>query len=236
MIYKTQGIILKKNKLGENDEIITCYSEKFGKIRFVAKGSKNIKSKFVGSLEKLNFCELIISSGKNLDILNEAKIISVFPKIKSDIKKINQALYLSEILDKFAHDKEKNQNIFNLFLRTLKYLEKNKISLAPILNFEISLINNFGYKPVLDKCTNCGSPLGKDIYFSFQLGGALCQDCLKFDAHSTKIDKNLVKIWNKNKIGENQKEADLKKMLKIINFFVTFITEQKIKSEKFLYE
>ena len=72
--YKTEAIIIKRMNLGEADRIVTAFSRDFGKIRFVAKGVRRIKSKFGGSVEPFYKSELLIVNGKSLDILSNAEI------------------------------------------------------------------------------------------------------------------------------------------------------------------
>ncbi|OGB80350.1 DNA repair protein RecO, partial [candidate division CPR3 bacterium GWE2_35_7] len=85
--YKTEGIILKKQKIQEADYIITIFSKHYGKIRAVAKGARRIISRKSGSLELLNWCSFFLAEGRNLDLISEVELKKTFQSLKEDLHK-----------------------------------------------------------------------------------------------------------------------------------------------------
>ncbi len=53
--YQCSGFILKKKNIREADQIFTIYTKEFGKLKFLAKGSRKIKSKLRGGLKLFYF-------------------------------------------------------------------------------------------------------------------------------------------------------------------------------------
>ncbi|HEX7995559.1 MAG TPA: DNA repair protein RecO, partial [Streptosporangiaceae bacterium] len=50
-IYRDDGIVLRTQKLGEADRIVTVLARKSGRVRAVAKGVRRTKSRFGARLE-----------------------------------------------------------------------------------------------------------------------------------------------------------------------------------------
>ena len=96
--YKTEAIIIKRINLGEADRIVTAFSSEFGNIRFVAKGVRRIKSKLAGSVEPFYKSNLLVATGRNLDILSSAEIVKTYLSLKPALLEIKTANLFGEII------------------------------------------------------------------------------------------------------------------------------------------
>jgi len=190
--YKAKSIVLKSYRLGETDKIMRLFSMEHGIISSVAKGAYNFRSRFSGRLELFNVLDCEISSGRNLDIINQAEIIEVFGNISSDFFKYNISQIICEIILKSQSEKSPSVSIFKLLYFTLREINKSKVnedeSLKKILVFFISkFLKIMGYVPLLESCSICGNNLFsesktsnlKEILFSIKYGGAICPSCRK---------------------------------------------------------
>src|SRR5680860_1513207 len=190
--YKAKSFVLKSYRLGETDKIIRLFSMEHGIISAVAKGACNFKSRFSGRLELFNIIDCEISSGRNLDIINQAEIIEVFGNISSDFFKFNISQIICEIILKSQSEKSPSLTIFKLLYFTLREIDKCKTceddNLKKILVFFIAkFLKIMGYVPLLDSCSLCGSSLGTEgsvmygsgLMFSIKYGGAICPGCRK---------------------------------------------------------
>jgi len=176
--YKTEAIIIKKTKLGEADRILTFYTPHLGKIQAVAKGVRRPRSKMSGHLELLTHSLVPLARGKNLDTVTGCQTINSFLALKSDLDLSSYALYVIELVNKFTEDNIENYPLFKLLLETLKQLERDGNSELVLRYFELHLLSYVGYRPQLQHCVLCHSPL-KHITLSFspKAGGVLCPDC-----------------------------------------------------------
>ncbi len=79
-LQKTQAVVLKTQRLGETSKILTLYSQKFGKIKVVAKGARGLKSRFYGTLEPLNHISIVyyFKETRELQLLSQADICVKF--------------------------------------------------------------------------------------------------------------------------------------------------------------
>lgn len=194
MLYKFRGIVLKETKLNDSDKIITIFTKEKGKIQAVAKGVRKPKSKLVSSTQVFCISDFVAYKGKNLYNINQGETISSFYSLREDLKKLAYASYVVELVNSGLAIEEPNNKIFGLLVKTLNlitiYDEYEKIARA----FELKLISFLGYRPFLKKCVNCNKDFDKNIKFSINYGGILCNDCISKDPFSKKTSKAVVDI------------------------------------------
>ena len=82
-LYRDEGVVLRTQKLGEADRIITLLTRRHGKVRAVAKGVRRTKSKFGARLEPFSHVDLQLYTGRNLDIVTQAESIRVLRQRRS---------------------------------------------------------------------------------------------------------------------------------------------------------
>jgi DNA repair protein RecO (recombination protein O) len=78
--YRDDGVVLRTQKLGEADRIITVLTRQNGRVRAVAKGVRRTKSRFGGRLEPFTHVDVLIHPGRSLDIIMQAEVIRAYGK------------------------------------------------------------------------------------------------------------------------------------------------------------
>jgi DNA repair protein RecO (recombination protein O) len=78
--YRDDGVVLRTQKLGEADRIITLLTRQNGRVRAVAKGVRRTKSRFGGRLEPFTHVDVLIHPGRSLDIIMQAEVIRAYGK------------------------------------------------------------------------------------------------------------------------------------------------------------
>jgi DNA repair protein RecO (recombination protein O) len=76
--YRDDGVVLRTQKLGEADRIITLLTRQNGRVRAVAKGVRRTKSRFGGRLEPFTHVDVLIHPGRSLDIIMQAEVIRAY--------------------------------------------------------------------------------------------------------------------------------------------------------------
>ncbi|OGZ35960.1 MAG: DNA repair protein RecO [Candidatus Portnoybacteria bacterium RIFCSPLOWO2_01_FULL_43_11] len=122
MIYKTQGIIIKKTDLTEADRLLTIYTKDLGKILVKARAVKKTQAKLKGHLELFLHSHLMLAQGRNMDIITSAETIEGFPNLHQDLSALASAYYLAELIDKLIAGQEKDQRIWDLILSSFQQL------------------------------------------------------------------------------------------------------------------
>lgn len=179
-VYRAEGVVLRRQDLGEADRLNTIYTRNFGKIRVVAKGVRKLHSRKAGHLEPFTRVTLMMARGRELDLITQAEALDTFPHLRSDLLKLSQASYLVELLDRFTVEEgEGNLALYNLLLNSFTRLASSSTRASgTILYFELRLLEILGYRPELFRCVGCGVEIRPESqFFSSHLGGALCPNC-----------------------------------------------------------
>lgn len=243
MNYKTLGIVVKRMNYGEADRILTIFTERFGKIKAIAKGVRKISSKMAGSLEPFALVNLQLYQGKNLYIVTGATIKQEFGVVDCTLKKTSHCFYLGELIDKFTEENQKNPEIFNLLVDVL-WLLRDEESCFWLRVFELKLIRLSGFHPELFVCVHCRETIIESSnYWDSVEGGLICPACQDKFHHGKEISNNLIKYFRFIVRSElkNIKNLKIPKMLekeaeKILEEYLESVLEREIKSRKFLQQ
>jgi len=235
--YKTKGIILRRTNLGEADRIITIFTDKFGKIKVIAKGVRKTLSKMAGHLEPFCLTKLQIAEGRNLDIITSAEVEKCFFDIRSDLAKIKTCFYLAEIIDKMVEERDAHPEIFELLDTTLGHANE---LIEPLLisYFEINFLAEMGFYPELYHCVKCRKKIvsGKNS-FDFAHGGVVCENCSSGRPVSDDTIK-LIRLLLQHKFSQIKKiklTPDIVTEIKLLtNYYLKHIHQRDFKSERFL--
>jgi DNA repair protein RecO (recombination protein O) len=76
--YRDDGVVLRTQKLGEADRIITVLTRQNGRVRAVAKGVRRTKSRFGGRLEPFTHVDVLIHPGRSLDVITQVEVIRAY--------------------------------------------------------------------------------------------------------------------------------------------------------------
>jgi len=248
MLYKTKAIVLRDYELAEQDKIIEVFSEKYGRIKLVAKGARRLKSRFAPTTQTISYVDILAYRSRKLDLdtLSECQSISLFSKTKKDLLRIASANYVTELIAKLTPARDSNPSLFVLTLRTLSLLEKfPKHKLDILLRaFELRLLRLLGYSPTLRRCLDCGKRLEvlKACYFSVESGGILCERCAKGREVPT-ICKGSVKAMlylSDSRLSDisnlRVNQTALRELEIIPSLYIPYHSEQSISGHNFLKE
>lgn len=193
--YKTRAIIINRLNLGESDRILTLFSPEYGKIRAICKGSRKTKSKFGGHTELFSLADFIITTGKNLDIINDVTLTSSFLASSPDMEKIKTAYYFAEVVNKLLPDETPNAEVYELLLDCLMNINDTDIHLLQLI-FVAKLLKILGIYPELSSCVKCEQkPDQNSIYFSKSAGGILDKSCSLHFEDAERTDVDTIKLW-----------------------------------------
>ena len=182
MLTKTQGLILKANKLGDNDCLYTILTEDMKKVTALSKGIRSLKHKDFAALKLFCFSEFEFSSKGNLYYISNANIKNNFYDIRLSVEKLSLASYVLEIASVMSEYTEGDTEYFRFILNTLYFIEHadENMLLSELKKlkslFEIRSASFAGFMPHLTSCINCGDE--KNLaYFDIFEGGVRCINC-----------------------------------------------------------
>ncbi|MDD5551669.1 MAG: DNA repair protein RecO [Candidatus Pacebacteria bacterium] len=236
---KTKAVVIGEKELGEDDKLFYLYTKKFGKIEVLGKAIRKPQAKLKGGLQILNLINLEFVKGKNFNIVTDAILKEDFSEIKENPKLFRMALYISDILNKLVNGEEKDEEIWNLLLETLKKIKKNKPGSEWLFvrYFEWVLFSFLGFEPELYYCIECEKKINEGkIFFSAKDGGLIDAEHIQNkEKRGKEISRDIIKILRliihkdenileKLKINNYQKE-ELKKITK---YYLYYIIQEKV--------
>jgi recombinational DNA repair protein (RecF pathway) len=101
--YRDDGVVLRTQKLGEADRIITVLTRHHGRIRAVARGIRRTKSRFGGRLEPFTHVDVMVHNGRSLDVITQAEVIRAYgTPLVSDYPKYTAGTAMLETAERFT--------------------------------------------------------------------------------------------------------------------------------------
>lgn len=150
-VYQTEGIVLKKEDIGEADRRFLIFTRDYGKIEAAAKGIRKIKARLAGHLEDFNHCHLMLSISKSFRCnLISALTLENFPGIKKSEEKIKIAGRASELFSQFLPFHHKEPDFWNLLRSVFGRLEETDGAGEVFFAFKIEFLKLLGYWPAPD--------------------------------------------------------------------------------------
>jgi DNA repair protein RecO (recombination protein O) len=109
--------------------------------------------------------------------LTEAQVIQRFPRLRTDLAALYAAYYVAELLAEGTRDYDPHPLLFDEALDTLRTLGGAECG-PRVARFEMVLLRELGYSPVLDHCAGCGGSIVEtELAFSAAANGVLCRRC-----------------------------------------------------------
>ncbi len=195
-LYKARGIVLKTNKLGEADKIITFVTPTRGKVRAVAKGIRKTKSKFGSRLEPFSCVDMLLyASRTSLDIVTQAELVRHFGEIRENLDRLAFGSGMLDLVERVSVEGEADPALYNLLFRGLEAISKARRNFRLLLTaFDLKLMSVTGYFPRLDACASCGDSGAVLARFSNERGGAICERCFDATGMGAPVGKDAVRL------------------------------------------
>ena len=178
-LYRDEAIVLRTQKLGEADRIITLLTREHGRVRAVAKGVRRTKSKFGARLEPGSHIDIQLYTGRTFDTVTQVESIFNYGEaLTEDYSRWTIAGTILEAAERFtSHEHEPALQEFKLVTGAMKALADNKYDPSMILDaYLLRSLAVGGYAPSLINCSKCDAA-GPHRYFSLVGGGSVCADC-----------------------------------------------------------
>ena len=180
-LVRTHGIILRSQKWGDADRIVTVYSPNLGKIRGVARGARRMKTRFGGVLEPFGLVDLTLfqKTPEALGQISQIDLVTNYSSIREDLTVMTAAARMVKMVDAITVDRDPNPGMYAALVHGLESLRPDVDVALSTLLFQIHVLSHTGFRPQLDSCTECGALAQQQIpqWFSPRLGGMVCQDC-----------------------------------------------------------
>lgn len=177
--YRETGVVLRTQKLGESDRIITLLTRERGRIRVVARGVRRTASKIGARLEPFNLVDVQCYEGRTLDTVTQVEsLASIGPQLALDYQLWTTGQAMLEAAERLAGEEgEPALQQFLLLVGALRALASREHEAGLVLDaFMLRSLAVAGWAPTFVDCAKCGEP-GPHRAFHPNAGGVLCTDC-----------------------------------------------------------
>lgn len=177
MRFTTKGLVLKQQKIGERNRLITILTESRGVLRAFAYGAESINNAKNTSTTMFSYSTFTISEGKSSFVVEDTSIIETFFGLRNDISRLALAQYILELGYEFSPENNYSGEFLRIILNTLWFLSKGKKKEAFLKSVaELRLISMAGYAPSIIGCDRCGCFESEKMYFSLSSGLLYCEN------------------------------------------------------------
>lgn len=184
-LFRDDGIVLRTQKLGEADRIITLLTRRQGRVRAVARGVRRTKSKFGARLEPFSHVDVQFFArggelvGRGLPLCTQVETIAAYGSgIVGDYARYTAGTAMLETAERFTdHEGEPAVQQYLLLVGALRTLAAGEHDARLVLDaFLLRSLAVNGYAPSFQACAQCGMP-GPNRFFSVVSGGVVCAQC-----------------------------------------------------------
>ncbi|MGH3568121.1 MAG: DNA repair protein RecO [Pseudonocardia sp.] len=178
-LYRDIGVVLRVQKLGEADRIVTMLTRRYGKIRAVAKGVRRTRSRWGARLEPFNHVDVQCYTGRTLDVITQAQTVDAFGVgLIGDYPRYTAGCAVLETADRIVSEEgEPALRVYLLLVGAIRALAGRERDPSLVLDaFLLRAMTHAGWAPAITDCARCAAP-GPHRAFSIAGGGAVCPRC-----------------------------------------------------------
>jgi DNA repair protein RecO (recombination protein O) len=178
-LYRDEGVVLRTQKLGEADRIVTILTRRTGRIRAAAKGVRKTTSRFGARLEPFTHVDVQLYERRSLDLITQAETLRPYGEaLAGDYPRYTAGTAMLETAEKLTvEEKEPALRQFLLLVGGLRTLVDASHDPRLVLDaFLLRSLSVAGWAPALDECARCGTR-GALRAFTIPAGGAVCANC-----------------------------------------------------------
>ncbi len=177
-----QAVCLRLMDWSETSQIAVLFTEQHGKIAATAKGAKrqtpSTLAKFSGGVDLLTSAEAVIVVGRRDALWNliEWDLRDPHWHLRRDLNAHRLGMYAADLLHHLLQEHDPHPVAFIALRDFLAALARPEDQASALLRFQWRLVEDLGYKPVLDRDAQTGEPLdarAKTLAFSARAGGTV---------------------------------------------------------------
>jgi len=241
-IHTADAIVLRQYPYRETSALVTCLTDRFGKIKGIIKGLRAPQSsRYRSAMEPLTLNRIVFYDTRTstLHLISQCDLISAFPALVHDLDLIHLATFCAELIDALVELDEPHAPIFELLKGTFERLSTGAVEpMATRIHFVLRLLRLVGFQPQLDECTGCGQyPQDHRAFWSARQGGLLCAQCLHEDPKAEEIPSSLLEALTSCAELEEPRELDVHQATAIqqrLDEFLRWRLERPLKTMKTL--
>ncbi|GAB2677233.1 DNA repair protein RecO [Thalassiella azotivora] len=178
-LYRDEGVVLRTQKLGEADRVVTLLTRSTGRVRAVAKGVRRTSSRFGARLEPFMHVDVQAYAGRSLDVVTQVETLAPYARtVAGDYARYTAGTAMLETAERLTPvEREPATQQFLLLLGALRTLSDGAHD--PTLVLDAFLLRSMavaGWAASFEDCARCGAA-GPHRAFAVAMGGSVCPQC-----------------------------------------------------------
>jgi len=172
---KLKAVVIRSNKYGENDRIMTLLSHEYGKISVVAKGVLSLKHQSRSSTVIFGYSTFVLKKIRDgFYSLVSAELIESFKGMTEDVVLLSYGAYFASLCEMCTNEGMPADDEVRLLLNSFHMLSVRKDA-APLIKcvFELKLCELTGFLPEISEICPCGNAAS---FFSVSDGEVRCKE------------------------------------------------------------
>lgn len=153
MLATTDAIVLRSRKHSDTSKIVTLYTRDHGKLDVIAKGARDIRSKFGGAIETFAETRAVFYKKEKreagLYLLSKAELLHSNAKLIASLEHMEAATSVIELVNRSMHDEEENSALYELVRRVLSAMDAESEPLvlnALLVFFYLQFAEQLGFR------------------------------------------------------------------------------------------
>ncbi len=178
-LFRDEAVVLRTQKLGEADRIVTFLTRGRGRVRAVARGVRKTSSRLGGRVEPFMVVDVQFYEGRSLDIITQVETLGAHGLgIAADYGRYTAGTAMLETAERLTETEgEPMQQLYLLLIGGLRSLAAGDHAPGLILDaFLLRALAVAGWAPSFTDCARCGEP-GPHRAFALASGGSVCPQC-----------------------------------------------------------
>lgn len=179
----TPALVLRTRPFAESDRIVTLITELHGKVTGIAKGAKNSRRRFAGTLEPFVHVRAVFRQRQSADLvfLLRCELLATLRSFTRDLDRFAAGSYVLELTDRMVLGRESGREVYRLVTEALRLLDGGAPVEAVLRAYELHLLAASGYAPALAHCRGCGRAAGsvETLFLAVERGGLVCRACVR---------------------------------------------------------
>ena len=197
-IHATEAIVLRRYLYRETSVIVSCLTEKYGKLRGLVKGLRAYPNRHRSAMEPITINKIVFydTQSSQIHLISQCELIGPLASLQRDLPVTQAAAFCVELADTVVPLEEPQPAIYQLLKTTLERLGTQPVEALDAVraHFILRLLRLAGFHPQLDECTGCDKIVHDEAHWSARQGGLLCKRCLHHDPRAEFISGNLLAL------------------------------------------
>lgn len=183
-VHTADAIVLRRHLFRETSVIVTCLTDRNGKLKGLVKGLRGQPNRHRSAMEPMTVNRIVFydTQTSQLHLISQCELLAPLSELQRDWKTMQVAALCVELVDTVVPLEEPQPAIYHLLKDTLERLALQSSEQAALrAHFILRLLRLAGFQPQLDECTGCSGSVHAAGYWSARHGGLLCPQCLHED-------------------------------------------------------